>query len=146
MTPWRRTATFILWQPLFSTRGITRDGGYHYQPCLHTSPQMKAGEEAIFITSSHSITMSSSPHFPYHTIILANTRGGLHHDAEPHHQPHTPNHQAMSTTALHWAFFTLQRETIPRLHQDQKSESQARTISPEKTSQSYNTIFYGSHD
>ena len=68
---WRRTATFILWQPLSSTKGTTRDGE---PPPVLSSPHLLPDVSWRKVHHHHSIVISSSPYIVTTTIILTSTR------------------------------------------------------------------------
>ena len=79
MALWRRTATFILWQPLSSTRGTTRDGE---PPPVLTSPRLLPDEG--WREGHHLQSHTSSSHLRQHARI---TRHHLHHHhaTSPYH-------------------------------------------------------------
>ena len=80
-------------------------GNHHQSVVLHVSSQMKLGERAINPILCLHITPSSQPD------------GGLRHEED--HSTHSISY----IQSLHWAFFTLQRGTLPRLHLEPTSQN-----------------------
>ena len=117
VTPWRKTVTFILWQPLSSTRGTTRDRGPTSAMSSHfpTDESWRRGHPSV--TTQHH-------HFIFAILVIPCQHPGQHNGRGPSPITNPINH-AMSQLFI---------GPMPRLHHAQKRESRARINSPKKSS------------
>ena len=93
VTPWRKTATFILWQPLSSTRGTTRDRGSTSAMLSHfpTDESRRRGHPSV--TTQHH-------HFIFAIFVTPCLHPGQHNRRGPSPTTKPINHAMMHTSYI----------------------------------------------